>query len=218
MIQETFRESFENKCQNLYNTLIFNKYNFEREYVNRYKFKTKNSSDIKYDLLMEAEKLIDRKKGKEEIQKYVVLDHIADQIEKGLFEFSLIHVIIHKLQNHFVENIYFHRLNDLCVNLDIDNKNVENYTLLPSVIDGTLYSYFLAFFSYDVLHPKKWASLHLKKKIHDEAVNSLQTTDIYQCSRCKERKFKITEIQLRSIDESVSRICQCMVCYKTFII
>ena len=214
----TFEQKFSKNCDTISKNMVCNKYNFEREYVNRYKFKTKNSSDIKYNLLIEAEKCIDRNIGREELQKYIVMEHIVDQIEKGLFEFSLIHVTINKLQYHFVENTYMHKLNDLCVNLNPDNEYVENFTLLPNVIDGILDVYYLAFFSYDVLHPKKWADIHLKKEIQHEAANNLQTTDVYRCNKCGEKKMKVVEIQLRSADESSSKVLTCMVCFKTFII
>ena len=214
----SFEEKFTLICTEVLNNTSFDKRGYEKEYVNRYKFKTRNSADIKYGLLVEAEKSIDRSLAKIELQKYVVMEHIVDQIEKGLFEFSLIHVTINKLQNHFVKNVYEHKLYDLCVNLDVDDTNVENYTLLVNIVSGTFDPYLIAFFPPDMLHPKNWASLHLKKQIQDDAINSLQTTDIYKCSRCGERKFKMSEIQLRSADEASSKILTCMVCFKTFII
>lgn len=203
--------------QHVFEKFKLDKHYLEKEYVNRYNFKTKNSADIKYGLLKTAESVIDRKKGHDELMKYVPLEPFADQIEKGLFEFSLIFVIMNKLQDHFVNNVYLDKLYDLCSNIDIDNVNLENNSLLPKLMDGTLMPYLLSFYPYDVLYPERWAELHLKREIRNEVLNNFQTSDLYKCSRCGERKFKITEVQLRSADESSSQIIMCLVCNKTFI-
>lgn len=201
------------------NAFLFDKKFIEREYVSRYGFKTKNSSDIKYSLMIIAENNIDRNHARQLLKKYVEFDHIAYEIEKGLFEFALIHVTIDKsIQDHFVVPVYTDKLHTICDNLDINNKIINNKTLLPTILAPSFNPYFVAFLSPDQLHPKHWMDIVLKKQIKDEAMNNFQTTDIYKCKKCKERKFKITEIQLRSSDEPMNRVCTCMTCYYTFIL
>lgn len=205
-------------CKRLKILFEVDKKGFEKEYVLRHKFKTKNSSDIKYKLLVIAEDNIDRKSGRNIIQKYVKYEHIAYEIEKGLFEFSLVHVTINGENDHFVCEVYADQLNNICENLDMTNKHVENKSLLPTVLSTSFTPYYVAFLSPDQLHPERWKDVSLKKQIRDEAMNSFQTTDIYKCKKCHERKFKITEIQLRSSDEPMNRVCTCMTCFFTFII
>ena len=191
----------------------------EREYIARYRFKTKNSSDIKYSLMVMAEENINRDEARKILKSYVGFDHVAHEIEKGLFEFALIHVTIEKsVQDHFVVAVYQDKLYTICDNLDMQNEIINNKTLLPTILTPSFNPYFVAFLSPDQLHPKRWMDIALKKQIRDEAMNNFQTTDMYKCKKCKERKFKITEIQLRSSDEPMNRVCTCMTCYYTFIL
>ena len=217
MSKQQFIDKFNKDCLKIQKAMILDKHFFEKECVARYKFRTKNSSDIKYSLIKTAEKLLDRKSAVQKILEYVKLEPFAYEIEKGIFEFSLIHVTVNKLQEHFVENIYEDKLYNICTNLDIDDEHVENHTLLPTIFQDKFTPYFLAFLSPEQLHPKRWAEIIMKKRVQDETVNNLQTTDMYQCRKCKERKFKITRLQLRCADESENVFYTCMVCYATFI-
>lgn len=212
-----YRDAFNKKCSDRAKTLKLDKHGLEREYVNRCKFKTRNSNDIKYNLLIVAEETIDRKSAVEKLKQCVKVYHIVDQIEKGIFEFSLVHVTINGIQDHYVENVYNDKLNDLCDNLDVDNKNICNTTLLPMILEDKINPYFTAFLTPDQLHPKRWGDVITKQQLRENAANELQTTDIYKCAKCGDRKFKITELQLRSADEPVSRFNTCMTCYHTFI-
>lgn len=216
-MKNEFRKNFEQMYRDKLASIKNDKYFFEREYISVHNFKTKNSSDIKNSLMMMAYKLLDRDIAVKELLKYVKYPHIAIIIEKGLFEFSLINVTINKLQHNMINMIYMDKLYDLCGNLDIDDKKIDNKTLLNVVMQSEFDSYFLSFLSPEQLHPKRWSDIVLKKQLQYDTVNNLQTTDIYKCSKCGERKFKITEIQLRSADEPVSRFHTCMVCHNTFI-
>lgn len=215
-LNNEFINDFKNTCNQKLKLLV-NKRSFEKEYMTKFCFRTKNSSDIKYKLIVEAEKLIDRNIGRKELKKYVYLDNVVYEIEKGLFEFSLISVTINKLELHFVSNIYFDKLYNLCVNLNMYNENINNQTLLPTILGNKFDPYFISFLSPEQLHPKHWSDIITKNRLRDETANNLQTTDIYKCGKCGERKFKITQLQMRSADEPVNTICTCMVCFNTFI-
>lgn len=217
MSGKKFLDSFNKNFAEKKKTMLFDRYSLEKEYVARYKFKTKNSSDIKYSLMKVAEETIDRNEARMKLFKYVKLEPLAYEIEKGILERALIEVTINKLQEHFVENIYRDKLNDICSNLDVNDKHIDNQTLLPTLFEDKFAPYFVAFLSADQLHPKRWAEIMMKRQVQDETVNNLQTTDMYQCRKCKERKFKITRLQLRCADESENVFYTCMVCYTTFI-
>lgn len=214
-IKMTTLENIKNECLKKFNSVVFDKRGLEKEYLLTYKFKTKNSTDIKISLLKEAQS-IDREHAKAELEKYVFFP-IAHEIEKGIFEFALTHVTTNRLQNHYVVLTYADKLFDICANLDKNNKRINNTTLLPMLHDTTFNPYFTAFLSPEQLHPKKWVDIIKKRQICDEAINTRTYSDIYTCAKCHERKFNITEIQLRCADEPTNRICQCMVCFHTFI-
>jgi DNA-directed RNA polymerase subunit M/transcription elongation factor TFIIS len=210
------REDFEKACIKKLNSMSFDKKSLEKEHIARYKFKTMGSTDIKISLITEAESFLNRKKARDELSKYIIFP-IANEIEKGLFERSLTHITENKLPDHFVGPVYEDRLFDICSNLDLNNTKINNTTLILMVYDKSFSPYFTAMLPPDQIHPKRWLDVIKKKQIRDEAINSQPYTDIYTCSKCHESKFKITEIQLRCADEPTNRICQCMVCFHTFI-
>jgi DNA-directed RNA polymerase subunit M/transcription elongation factor TFIIS len=204
------------ECLKKLNSTSFDKRGLEKEYLLTYKFKTRNSTDIKISLLKEAKCLINRNLGRNELTKHVIFP-IAYEIERGIFEFALTHITVNRLQDHYVGMVYEDKLLDICANLDQNNKKINNTTLLPMLYDVSFNPYFTAFLLPEQLHPKKWIDVVKKKQIRDEAINTQPYSDIYTCAKCHEKKFKISEIQLRCADEPTNRICQCMVCFHTFI-
>jgi DNA-directed RNA polymerase subunit M/transcription elongation factor TFIIS len=213
------RDIYMKKCEQLNSVIDFNDNKvIEKLYINLNKFKTTSSNDIKYDLILIAENTINRSDAREQIKKFVKYDFISFELEKGLYEFSLVKTTIENLQNHYVTMIYNDQLNNICENLDVNNKSVNNQTLILTLTQQSFDPYYVPFLSPEQLHPKRWIDVTLKKQIRDEAQNSFQTTDMYKCKKCHERKFKITEIQLRSSDEPCNRVCLCMTCFYTFIL
>lgn len=190
----------------------------EKSYISLQGFKTKNSSDINYKLLIHAKNVIDRQSARDILTKLCKYEFISYEIEKGLFEFSLIQVTTNKLQDHFVLNIYIDQLANLCCNLNPSDEKIGNKTLLPNILNNNFNPYFVAFLPPDQLHPERWIEIIQKKELQESVVNNIQTTDMYKCKKCHERKFKITEIQLRSSDEPINRVCVCMTCLYTFIL
>lgn len=210
-------------CENLINKINDNiklckleTFNPEKEYLSRFRFVTHNSHDIKMHLLMFALKTLDRKKAKKELIKYIPFEYIVDDIEKGIFEFSLIHVTINKLQNNLLSAIYEDKVYDLCVNLDYKNEHINNQTLLPSLLKGKLRPFYIAFLSPQQIHPERWSSVLARQRLKEETENNLATTDLYKCYKCGERKCTISEMQTRSADEPMTKFVTCLVCYNTF--
>jgi DNA-directed RNA polymerase subunit M/transcription elongation factor TFIIS len=187
----------------------------KKEYINKYNFKTNDGNAISYDVLIEAEKKINRNFGRTELLKYLKEHFLAYEMEKGLFEYSLIK--LDDLQVHFVSNIYLHRLKELCRNLDVTDKSIQNKTLLKSIIHDSFDPYFVPFLSPEQMHPEKWKEIIKKRDRQTEISENFKTTDVYKCKRCGMRKFRTKEIQLRSADEGANIIASCMNCYLTFI-
>lgn len=215
-ITPSYMENINQECLNKFNNMKCDKKSIEKEYVSRYKFKTNMSNNIKITLIRTAEKCINREYARTQIEQYIMYP-FAYEIERGLFEFSLIHTIGNKIQDHYIDVIYLDKLHDICANLDVNNKKIKNKTLYPMIMKKEISPYFVAFLSPDQMHPNQWIDVIKKQHIRNEAINSFQTTDIYKCAKCGERKFKITEIQLRCADENTSKIIQCLVCFHTFI-
>lgn len=192
-------------------------FNPDKEYINMFRFVTKNSNDIKLPLLKYAVKTLDRPNAIAKLNHYVKNDFVAYDIEKGIFEFALVNVVINKFQITLVENIYLDKLSDICDNFDEKNSHIDNKTLLPLVTSGMFKPFFVAFLSPDQMHPKRWSATVDKQKAKDDAINNISTTDIYRCGKCGERKMKISRLQLRSADEPENLFLVCLVCFHTFI-
>lgn len=210
-----FYESRNNKLKSF--PSIYDKKGIQKEYVNRYHFKTQAGNDISYALILEAEQTINRTWGRQELLKYLKEEYLAYQMEKGLFEFALIKIKIDDLQNHYVTNIYNYQLNNLCRNLDPNDPGIENKTLIKMIKEEGFDPYLVPFLPAEQMHPERWAQDIEKRNRQNDAMTNFQTTDIYTCKKCKFKKFKTIEIQLRSADESSNFICTCMNCYFTFI-
>ena len=193
------------------------KKNLEKEILQLYNFRTHNSRDIKYKLLNIANKVLLRNNAREEIDKMVNDMCIAIEIEKGIFEFSLIYVTNSKLPYHFIESVYNDKLNEICINLDKNNENIKNDTFLSLVKSHDFNSYFSSFLSPMQIFPNHWMSIINALKRKEDAMYERKTTDTYKCSRCKQRKFYVSEMQMRSADEPSNFFYTCAVCYKTFI-
>lgn len=190
----------------------------QKELVNRHRFKTQICHDTSYTVIIEAEKSIDRKMGIAELQKYLGELYLAIEMEKGLFEFALGHITVNKQPSNFISHVYTHHLITLCRNLDVNDTGVENKTLLPMIREDGFDPFFVPFLQPRQMHPERWLAIANKKKIEEDTVNNFLTTDIYTCKKCKDKRFRITEIQIRSLDESSSKVNQCMTCGYTFII
>jgi DNA-directed RNA polymerase subunit M/transcription elongation factor TFIIS len=204
-----------NKILNEIKKIKISNFNLEKELLKKYSFVTSNSRDIKLKLILEAEKTIDRNEAINKLSKYVPY-LFAKQIERGIFEFSLITVTFNKYQDYLIKAIYEDKLNDLCINLDTENKYINNQTLNENVSTGKIRSFFIAFLSPEQLHPKRWIDALNKQRLKEETINTLATTDLYKCYKCGERKCKISEMQIRSADEPSTKFITCLVCYNTF--
>lgn len=216
MSTDDVKSILDNETSKRLQNITCRNFNYKKEYIYLHRFRTNYSKDIEYDLLIEAEETIDRKRGVAKLAKMIGYDYIAEDIEMGVYEFAMINVTINKFQKHLVRNIYDDKINDLCSNLDINDKRINNRTLLAGILNGSLEPFFLAFMSPDQLHPKRWVEIMNKIKLKDETLSNLQTTDLYKCKKCGERKFKISQMQLRSADEPMTTILTCLVCYNTF--
>jgi DNA-directed RNA polymerase subunit M/transcription elongation factor TFIIS len=194
-----------------------NKFNYEKEYIDKFNFMTKISKDLKFSLIKTAEEIINREDAKIYLIKYIDERFIVELIEKGIFEFSLITIMINKYQNNFVELVYNDKLHDICRNLDVNNLRINNKTLLPSVLKGEINPYYLAFMRPEQLHPKRWADILDRNKINEDTENNLSATDLYTCYKCGGKRCRVSELQTRCADEPSTKFITCLICHNTFI-
>ena len=191
---------------------------YDRQKVLRHmmNFKTLRSECIKPDIIHKSLGVVNRGDAIIDLTEYVPPD-IGEMIEGGLFEFTLLKMSEDANSTmEFLDIIYRDKLRDLISNLNPDFPRVENKTLLPSVLDGKIDPYYLAFMRPEQLHPQRWLPEITKRKTIEEYGSNMKVTDLYTCYKCKNKKCITTQLQTRSADEPMTIFVTCLVCYNTF--
>jgi len=205
-----------NKIENTENNNSILKFNQLDEYAKMFKFKTLSSGIIRADVMHYAIKNLDRKAAIFSLERYISIG-IADIIEHGVLEFTLIQISSEASDViEFTSNIYKSKINDICVNLDPNNKRINNQSLRGSLIEGGLDPHFVAFMNPRQLHPARWSKELDKQRNIEDANNNKKVTDIYKCRICHDRKSTTTQMQTRSADEPMTIFVTCLTCYNTF--
>src|SRR5690606_17306270 len=183
------------------------------------KIKSKFVNDINYDIpasfVISSYFKLDRITN---IIKFYELLHdiyIASKIEAGVFEFTLSYIFFNNYHKNLTETIYDHKIEEIYKNLN-SKSYLQNKTLMKAIQDKAIEPANVAFLSPDQIHPENWIDIINKLKFRTNVEKNIATTDIYKCKKCGEKKCHITELQVRSADEPVTRFVVCMVCYNTF--
>jgi DNA-directed RNA polymerase subunit M/transcription elongation factor TFIIS len=186
------------------------------EYIKFFTFRTSASNNIRPDVMHYAIKHLDRTNTLFSLARYVSVP-VADKIEKGTIEFTMIHI---SNENgdvlEFIVNIYQNKIRDICANLDMKNKRINNQTLTQSLVDGSMDPYWIAFMTPQQIHPIRWAKELEKRRVAEAASNDKKVTDIYKCRKCGDSKSTTTQMQTRSADEPMTIFVTCVTCYNTF--
>ena len=182
----------------------FNIVEFNKNIFNSYQFITENSKDISIKFIKYAESVINRIDVVEKFFNIIQNVNISSNLEKGIFEYSLLHVITNNLEQRCLQAIYEEKVYDIFVNINGDKK-INNNTLKEFILSNHIKPQLVAFLSPQQLHPAKWADLINKKKIIAERENSIAYTSQYRCKKCGEKKAKVTELQIRCADEPSSK-------------
>lgn len=194
------------------------KFDTLQEYANAFNFRTSDSMTIRVEVMhyVMTSKNMNRTESIFELSKYVPFD-IADKIEKGIVEFAMIKNSADGSDVlDFIPRIYRAKVSDICDNIDINNKRINNQTLNSSLKDGGLDPYFVAFMSPHQLHPARWSKELEKRRNAEMADSNKKVTDIYKCRKCGDRKSTTSQMQTRSADEPMTIFVTCLTCYNTF--
>lgn len=191
-------------------------YDCEKEYRKIFDFISQGSSSITVESIKYALKNIDRKDARAKLFKVMPFENIVEDIEKSIFEFSLVNATVNDFPNNYITMIYQDKLNTIYDNLDTNNKRIDNQTLNLSILEDRVNPLYVPFLPPEQLHPMRFKDVLDKLNLRDQTLNSLQTTDMYKCKKCGERKFKISTMQTRCADEPETKFLTCVVCYNTF--
>ena len=192
--------------------LNINNFSYEREFIKRQKFIMTNSCYIPISLIKFAETQLNRKDIVDKLDLLINCLPVSVQIEKGLFEFALNYIKTSLLESTDFQPIYMDKFYEICENLDMKNEKINNLTLLPSLLDGTISPQTLPFLKMYQLHPIRWKHIIDKNNLRDLTLYTVNTTDEFKCGRCGERKHTYYITQTRSADEPTTKFCYCYKC------
>jgi DNA-directed RNA polymerase subunit M/transcription elongation factor TFIIS len=209
-----YQAKFKNQCLIKLSKLNFDKNCIKQEQIKSYDFMTDTANDIPISLLKEADNSIDRKSAINKINVLLGDEILSIELEKGLFEYALIHVSSKKLQFHHCVPTYEMELYNICSNLDINNKDINNPTLRSSILKYEINPRLVPFLSPQQVHPKRWLSILQKRSREDQALTSVATYEDPEnkCKNCGCIKFHSYEQQLRSADEPADKFIVCVDC------
>ena len=189
----------------------------QQAFVSYFNFRTNTATNIRLEILKYAVNNLNKSDSFLKLCQYVRPD-IALEIIDGVVERTLL-LVNENPQPEFImfmENIYNDKITNICCNLDVNNKNVDNQTLINSVNSRNIEPHLVAFMTPQQLHPKRWLFEIEKKKILEDTSNSKKVTDIYTCRKCKNKKCTTVQMQTRGSDEPMTIFVTCLVCYNTF--
>ena len=196
--------------------LNIDNYSYDKEYLKTFDFIMDNSLLLPINLVKYADESVNRIENVKKIDKVINCYSVAEDIEKGIFEFSLNYVVANGFPQHFFLMIYNDKLNNILVNLDKNNKEIQNKTLINDILSSKLSGQIIAFLHMYQIHPARWKSIIDKNNLRDDTLSTVNTTDEFKCARCGERKHIYYITQTRCIDEPATVFYTCTVCRKTF--
>jgi len=175
-------------------------------------FSTLLCKNIPINKINKYSNMLDRQSALDNLMKYVDkhLD-ISISIEAGIFEFALLYLITKKYDDDVFISIYQDKLNEIINNLN-KNSTIQNFYLKDNVINNNIDPKTIAFLKPHELFPKRWDKELKKKQLIEYKKNNMDSTDSFQCRKCKARRSKVTQQQTRSADEPITTFVTCLNC------
>jgi DNA-directed RNA polymerase subunit M/transcription elongation factor TFIIS len=141
-------------------------------------------------------------------------------IEKGIYnksiEYADTHDIGKRWDNEFFKKIYVLIAMKIYSNLNPDTY-IENKRLIERMKEGEFKPQDLATMEDQYMFPEHWKPYVDEKAKRDKylyEVTGESTTEMYQCSRCKQKKCTYYQLQTRSADEPMTTFVTCLNCGK----
>ena len=199
-----------------YKELNINNFSYDKEYLKGFDFIMENSLLLPINFVKYAQEYINRTEVIKKIDEIINCYSISEEIERGIFEFALNYVNVNGYPHNYFELTYNDKLQNILLNLDKNNKQIENKTLINDILSSKISGQIVAFLNMYQLHPDRWKSITDKNNLRDDTLSKVNTTDEFKCARCGERKHIYYITQTRCIDEPATVFYTCTVCKKTF--
>jgi DNA-directed RNA polymerase subunit M/transcription elongation factor TFIIS len=183
--------------------------------INKKEFLFEDSKQLNEKYITDVENILNRSLNIKNINKILSNISITNEIEKGIFEHTLLYIHNNNLLFELAKAIYEDKSNDIISNIDINDK-IDNKTLNISIKNGEINPRHVAFLSPSQLHPVRWDKLMKKKEYREYKSQNIKASSEYTCFKCKASKCKVSIIQTRSADEPSTIFVTCLECHNTF--
>jgi len=180
-------------------------------------FITENSNDIMDEDIIYAYSNINRGKAVTDIDKILIDINKAIKLELGIFEYALVNCMLNNMDKKIIPGVYKDKLEDLLLNLN-PKSYLKNNTLSVNIIEEKINPRLVAFMAPDQLHPESWAPVLQKVAFRVKTESNVVTSDLYECEKCLKRKMRVSELQMRGLDEPATLFLTCLECYNVIII
>lgn len=145
---------------------------------------------------------------------------ISNNLEIGIYNNCIRNAeqmgIIKKWDNNHFIKLYLLSVISIYSNLKKESYIGNDY-LLNVIKQGEVQAYDVPFLKPENIFPERWKPILDKKFKRDKLKYEKRTeiaTNLYQCSRCGERKCAMYQLQTRSADEPMTTFVTCLVCDK----
>lgn len=142
----------------------------------------------------------------------------STQIEESIYKYALSRAKDYKWEtdweNDKFRRIYMNKAVSLYTNMN--NKSaIANKDFIKRIKNGDLDLAKIAFMTPQQIFPEHWEKLIARKKASDNYLYCKQlapVTDKYYCGKCHKNRCTAYEVQLRSSDEPMSTLVECLEC------
>ncbi|ADO67332.1 putative transcription elongation factor TFIIS [Cafeteria roenbergensis virus] len=133
---------------------------------------------------------------------------LATKLENSIFKWTNDYMETNITPPFMFENFYQDKFSDIIKHLNIKN----NPYLLEAIKTGKIKPENIAFLKPEEIYPEKFEAILNKRKLEKAIKDNQATTDAFKCPRCKKRKAKIDQKQIRAGDEPMTTFVTCVEC------
>lgn len=175
-------------------------------------FKDMNSNNV-YEQFKIIDNNINRKVNVLEIDKFINNINISNLIEAGIYEYTGLYAYFNNINENYIIPIYENKYENIISNIDPTSKCYNQY-LINKLIKKEINPQNVPFLEPHEINPDNWNLQIKRKELKELKKNNVAATNLYFCKKCKNRKCRSYQMQIRSIDEPMTTFVECLVCFK----
>lgn len=134
------------------------------------------------------------------------IDELSTKIETSCFNSILEYINTTNVPDYTIQYIYYDKIDDLIYN--INSSNIIKMKICDKQIDLDRIGYL----NPHELYEERWEEILYRRKLIDDKLKNISTTDVFKCPKCKQRRCTVQQMQTRSCDEPMTTFVICLEC------